>query len=230
MARADVSTALSRPAPDALVAVAAALRAGAAACAVQLFPPRAPEFHQSRRSCKAASGGRTSGRAVANGASHRHVCLEPFDLSTGPMAARAPTLSHILPVKYYPHLALEPSSCRPDCFKCSRRKGARLRPTANPKPKIPRGAPASGSAPAASGGVDRTCGDGRRRDHDSTEDPAGRHHGPGHQHRAQQQQLQTLREHHGITTGAGLLYSASRLFAPSRRFEGRDGNDRSRPV
>jgi 5-methylcytosine-specific restriction endonuclease McrA len=74
-------------------------------------------------------------RAVLNGATHCHTCLKPFDLGAGPMADRAATLGHILPVAHFPELALEPSNCRPECFGCNRRRGARVRA----RPKRPAG-------------------------------------------------------------------------------------------
>jgi 5-methylcytosine-specific restriction endonuclease McrA len=64
-------------------------------------------------------------RATLNGATHCHACGREFDLSRGPMAAGAPTMGHILPVKHYPSLALDPANVRPECFGCNRRKGAR---------------------------------------------------------------------------------------------------------
>jgi 5-methylcytosine-specific restriction endonuclease McrA len=66
-------------------------------------------------------------RVVLDGATHCHICLRPFDLSAGPMADGAPTMGHVLPVKFYPHLALEPANVRPECFGCNRRKGAKQR-------------------------------------------------------------------------------------------------------
>jgi 5-methylcytosine-specific restriction endonuclease McrA len=63
-------------------------------------------------------------RMVLDGATHCHICVRPFDLSDGPMGSSAPTIDHILPVKRYPHLALDPANCRPACFGCNRKRGA----------------------------------------------------------------------------------------------------------
>lgn len=68
-------------------------------------------------------------RALVPPGSVCHLCGKPILFGLRRNHPRGPSLDHILPVRDYPHLALDPANCRPACFGCNSARGAGPLPT-----------------------------------------------------------------------------------------------------